>query len=118
MSVKKLEPGSVVFEDISEERYKGHIIKAVNSKPALNNSMDGHFTGMIEYQGEKDTHEVLFGDRDMEDDIILQKGDVVEFNVSTGTSIILLFIEMLLSHKNLQLNSLKMKWENRSNLTR
>ena len=40
----------------------------------MNNSMDGQLTGMIEYQGKTDTHEVLFGDRDMEDDIILQKG--------------------------------------------
>lgn len=82
VAVKKLPPGSVVFEDISETRYKGHVIKSVGPK-SMNNSMDGQLTGMIEYQGKTDTHEVLFGDRDMEDDIILQKGDVIEFNVST-----------------------------------
>lgn len=82
VAVKKLEPGSVVFEDLSETRYRGHVIKAINPK-SLNNSTDGHLTGMIEYQGKTDTHEVLFGDRDMEDNIILEKGDVVEFNVST-----------------------------------
>lgn len=82
ISVRKLEPGSVVFEDISESRFRGHVIKAINQK-SLNSSSDGNLTGMIEYQGKSDTHEVLFGDRDMEDDIILQKGDVVEFNVST-----------------------------------
>lgn len=82
--MKKLQPGTVVFEDISEKRYRGHVIKSVNIKNGMNNSLEGHLTGMIEYQGTKDTHEVLFGDRDMEDDIILEKGDVVEFNVSTG----------------------------------
>lgn len=82
VSVKKLSPGSVVFEDISENRYRGHVFKAIGLR-SMNNSMDGHLTGMIEYQGKTDTHEVLFGDRDMEDDIILQKGDVVDFNVST-----------------------------------
>ena len=40
----------------------------------MNASMDGQLTGMIEYQGKTDTHEVLFGDRDTEDSIILQKG--------------------------------------------
>jgi len=82
VSVKKLAPGSVVFEDISEGRFRGHVIKAIGPR-SMNNSTDGHLTGMIEYQGKNDTHEVLFGDRDMEDDIILPKGDVVEFNVST-----------------------------------
>jgi len=82
VSVKKLAAGTVVFEDVTENRYRGHVIKTVGPK-SMNNSMDGHLTGMIEYQGKTDTHEVLFGDRDMEDDIILQKGDVVEFNVST-----------------------------------
>lgn len=82
IAVKKLEPGTVVFEDISPTRFKGHVIKALNAR-GLNNSADGHLTGMIEYQGKTDTHEVLFGDRDTEDDMILHKGDVVEFNVST-----------------------------------
>jgi len=82
VKVNKLEPGTVVFEDISSTRFRGHVIKAINTR-MLNNSVDGHLTGIIEYQGKSDTHEVLFGDRDMEDDIILLKGDVVEFNVST-----------------------------------
>jgi len=73
VTVKKLSAGSVVFEDLSESRYKGHVIKSIGLK-SLNNSVDGHLTGMIEYQGKTDTHEVLFGDRDMEDDINLQKG--------------------------------------------
>ena len=89
--MKKLEPGTVVFEDISITRYKGHVIKALNAPRSLNNSGDGHLTGMIEYQGKTDTHEVLFGDRDTEDDIILQQGDVVEFNVSTGSDNLQLF---------------------------
>lgn len=82
VKVNKLDPGTVVFEDISSTRFRGHVIKAINTR-LLNNSVDGHLTGIIEYQGKTDTHEVLFGDRDTEDDIILQKGDVVEFNVST-----------------------------------
>jgi len=82
VKVNKLVPGTVVFEDISTTRYRGHVIKAINTR-MLNNTVDGHLTGIIEYQGKSDTHEVLFGDRDTEDDIILLKGDVVEFNVST-----------------------------------
>jgi len=82
VKVNKLDPGTVVFEDISTTRFRGHVLKAINTR-LLNNSVDGHLTGMIEYQGKTDTHEVLFGDRDTEDDIQLQKGDVVEFNVST-----------------------------------
>lgn len=81
VKVNKLSPGTVVFEDISEERFKGHVIKAVTVRSP--SSTDGHLTGMIEYQGKTDTYEVLFGDRDTEDDISLQKGDVVEFNLST-----------------------------------
>ena len=73
MGVKKLPAGAVVFEDISENRHRGHVIKAITSK-SMNSSMDGQLTGMIEYQGKTDTHEVLFGDRDTEDSIILQKG--------------------------------------------
>jgi cold shock CspA family protein len=84
VKVNKLDPGTVVFEDISTTRFRGHVIKAINTR-LLNNSVDGHLTGMIEYQGKTDTHEVLFGDRDTEDDIQLQKGDVVEFNVSTSS---------------------------------
>lgn len=87
--VEKLAVGTVVFEDISTERRRGHIIKAVaaprgsGSGGGSGGGADGHLTGVIEYQGASDTHEVLFGDRDTEDDISLQKGDVVEFNVST-----------------------------------
>lgn len=81
VNIKKLPTGTVVFEDISPTRYKGHVIKAISSSPGTN--VDGHLTGMIEYQGKNDTHEILFGDRDTEDDIMLQKGDIVEFNVST-----------------------------------
>lgn len=73
VGVKKLPAGAVVFEDISENRHRGHVIKAISSK-SMNASMDGQLTGMIEYQGKTDTHEVLFGDRDTEDSIILQKG--------------------------------------------
>jgi len=82
VKVNKLDAGTVVFEDISTTRFRGHVLKSINTR-LLNNSVDGHLTGMIEYQGATDTHEVLFGDRDTEDDIQLQKGDVVEFNVST-----------------------------------
>jgi len=81
IKVNKLAAGTVVFEDITSERLRGHVIKAVNIRSG--NSIDGHLTGMIEYQGPSDTHEVLFGDRDTEDEICLQKGDVVEFNIST-----------------------------------
>lgn len=73
VSVKKLAAGAVVFEDISENRFKGHVIKSIAPK-SMNSSMDGQLTGMIEYQGKTDTHEVLFGDRDTEDSIILEKG--------------------------------------------
>ena len=82
IKVNKLAAGTVVFEDISTDRHRGHVIKSVNMRSG--NSIDGHLTGMIEYQGQTDTHEVLFGDRDTEDEICLQKGDVVEFNISTG----------------------------------
>lgn len=81
IKVNKLAAGTVVFEDISTDRHRGHVIKSVNMRSG--NSIDGHLTGMIEYQGQTDTHEVLFGDRDTEDEICLQKGDVVEFNIST-----------------------------------
>ena len=66
----------------------------------LNNSVDGHLTGIIEYQGKTDTHEVLFGDRDTEDDIILLKGDVAEFNVSTGNIILFLCHKSFYYHNN------------------
>lgn len=80
--VKKLPTGTVILEDVSTTTYKGHVIKSVNNRN-LNSSCDGTLSGVIEYQGKTDTHEIIFGGRDSEDDILLQKGDVVEFNIST-----------------------------------
>eukprot|EP00112_Aurelia_sp_Birch-Aquarium-sp1_P017175 Seg3963.1 transcript_id=Seg3963.1/GoldUCD/mRNA.D3Y31 product="Cold shock domain-containing protein E1" protein_id=Seg3963.1/GoldUCD/D3Y31 len=83
IQVTKLAVGTVAFEDISKEKFRGKVIKPVAQKLSPRNSLDGQFSGVIEYNQTNDTREVLFGDRDTEGDIQLQIGDTVEFNIST-----------------------------------
>ena len=83
--MKKLSPGTVVFEDISKQKYRGKVVKPVVQKHSpRGSSVDGQLSGVIEFNDTSDTKEVLFGDRDTEGDIQLRIGDTVEFNISTG----------------------------------
>ena len=84
IQVTKLAAGTVAFEDISKEKFRGKVVKPVALKLSPRNSLDGQLSGVIEYNQNNDTREVLFGDRDTEGDIQLQIGDTVEFNISTG----------------------------------
>ena len=95
IQVKKVPPGTVVFEDISKEKYRGKVVKPVAQKQSpRGGSQDGQLSGVIEYNNTIDTKEVLFGDRDTEGDIQLRTGDTVEFNISTGKGLARYFIEL------------------------
>ena len=85
IQVKKLPAGTVVFEDISKQKYCGKVVKPVTQKMSpRGSSQDGALSGVIEFNDRSDTKEVLFGDRDTAGDIQLRTGDTVEFNTSTG----------------------------------
>ena len=86
IQVNKLPAGTVVFEDISKQKYRGKVIKPVAQKLSpRGSSQDTPLSGVIEFNDKSDTKEVLFGDRDTQGDIQLRTGDTVEFNTSTGT---------------------------------
>eukprot|EP00794_Sanderia_malayensis_P019605 gene19605-21537_t len=73
-----LPSGTVAFEDISSEKYRGIVIKPAGQKQNLK---DGQLSGVIDYNIDNDTKDVLFAD--VEGEISLRKGDTVEFNIST-----------------------------------
>ena len=83
--MKKLPACTVVFEDISKQKYVGKVVKPVAQKLSPRGpSQDVPLSGIIEFNDKSDTKEVQFGDRDTQDDIQLRTGDTVEFNTSTG----------------------------------
>lgn len=78
----KLNPGTVVFEDINQEMIKGQVLKPVERNPR--HSQKDPLTGRIRYRGkDRSEVEVKFGDRDQKGDFTLRHGDWVQFNIAT-----------------------------------
>ncbi|KAK3869556.1 hypothetical protein Pcinc_025140 [Petrolisthes cinctipes] len=78
----KLNPGTVVFEDINQELIKGQVLKPVEKNPRHNQK--DPLTGRIRYRGkDRSEVEVKFGERDQKGDFTLRHGDWVQFNIAT-----------------------------------
>lgn len=78
----KLNPGTVVFEDINQELMKGQVLKPVERNPRHNQK--DPLTGRIRYRGkDRSEVEVKFGERDQKGDFTLRHGDWVQFNIAT-----------------------------------
>lgn len=78
----KLNPGTVVFEDINQEMIKGQVLKPIekNSRLYQKDPLDGR----IRYRGkDRSEVEVKFGERDQKGDFTLRHGDWVQFNIAT-----------------------------------
>ncbi|XP_015783849.1 cold shock domain-containing protein E1 isoform X1 [Tetranychus urticae] len=97
VSVDRLPPGTVVFEDISPEIITGRVSKLIdrhnnhsfsrqhftsNSLQSGSSSSEP-FPGKIVYMDGNTEKEISFGDKDVRGDFTLQVGDMIQFNVVT-----------------------------------
>eukprot|EP00058_Branchiostoma_floridae_P022320 XP_002607810.1 hypothetical protein BRAFLDRAFT_259732 [Branchiostoma floridae] len=80
--IKKLIEGTVVFEDVSNERIRGKVIKPLPRGPQRRQS--DPLSGRLSYEAEDGaTKDIPFGDRDQRSECSLQVADIVEFNIAT-----------------------------------
>ena len=93
VSVNKLTPGSVVFEDVSEDTYTGRIIKVLERQSSHSSSRSQSsltsgtssepFPGRIVYNKNGKDVEIPFGERDVKGEYTLQTEDFVTFKIVT-----------------------------------
>lgn len=94
ISVSQLEPGTVVFEDISTDKYVGQVMKTVERPSGhrdprpLGSSVSPSsgsepFPGKLRYKRNGNEMEISFGERDMKGEYTLQPDDFVKFNIVT-----------------------------------
>lgn len=87
VSVKQLAPGTVVFEDISPERYTGQIVKTCEKSSSYTTRSSGGvnepFPGRIMYKRNGVESEIAFGERDLKGEFTVYVNDYVRFNVVT-----------------------------------
>uniref|UniRef100_T1JCJ5 Cold shock domain-containing protein E1 n=1 Tax=Strigamia maritima TaxID=126957 RepID=T1JCJ5_STRMM len=81
VNVTRLPEGTVVFEDISDERLKGQVVRVIEKCQARHQS--DPFPGRIRYRRDGSDVELPFGDKDQHGDFSLQQGDWVELNIAT-----------------------------------
>ncbi|XP_078662919.1 cold shock domain-containing protein E1-like isoform X22 [Branchiostoma floridae x Branchiostoma belcheri] len=79
--IKKLIEGTVVFEDVSNERIRGKVIKPLPRGPQRRQS--DPLSGRLSYEAADGTKDIPFGDRDQRSECSLQVADIVEFNIAT-----------------------------------
>ncbi|XP_015197724.1 cold shock domain-containing protein E1 isoform X2 [Lepisosteus oculatus] len=79
--VRLLPQGTVIFEDISIERFEGTVTKVIPKVPTKNQNdpLPGRIRARIHFADK----ELLFGDKDTKSKVTLLEGDHVEFNIST-----------------------------------
>lgn len=94
-NVCKLSPGTVVFEDVSQDRLTGRIIKnidkfnahsygrQISNNSSLGGSTTDPFPGRIVYKKGNTEVEITFGERDIRGEFTLQVGDNVHFSIVT-----------------------------------
>jgi cold shock CspA family protein len=95
VNVNKLSPGSVVFEDVSEDTLTGQIVKTIerqsshsssrsqSSVSSMSGTPSDPFPGRISYTKNNAEVEIPFGDRDVKGEYTLQVSDYVRFNIVT-----------------------------------
>jgi len=82
-NITKLEPGSVVFEDMSTDIVKGQVLKPLERGQQTRHQSDP-LPGRIRYRAPDHSEvEVPFGDKDQKRDFTLRHGDWVQFQVAT-----------------------------------
>ncbi|PSN48449.1 hypothetical protein C0J52_16573 [Blattella germanica] len=82
-NITKLKPGSVVFEDLSTEIFKGQVLKTLERGQQLRHQRDP-LPGRIRYRApDHSEDEVPFGDKDQKGDFTLKHGDWVQFQLAT-----------------------------------
>ncbi|XP_033109405.1 cold shock domain-containing protein E1-like [Anneissia japonica] len=82
INIKKLPPGTVVFEEISEEKYVGHISKVI---PRFSNRRQTEpFPGKLIFETpDGGKRELSFGEKDVIGSYTLNEDDMVEFQIAT-----------------------------------
>lgn len=82
-NISRLTPGSVVFEDIGTQTYKGQVLKPLERNNPVRHSNDP-LPGRIRYRAPDHSEvEVPFGDKDQKGDFTLRHGDWVQFLLAT-----------------------------------
>ncbi|GAB0096270.1 cold shock domain-containing protein E1 [Sergentomyia squamirostris] len=82
-NIARLPPGSVIFEDVGTQIYKGQVLKPLDRANPLRHSNDP-LPGRIRYRAPDHSEvEVPFGDKDQKGDFTLRHGDWVQFLLAT-----------------------------------
>ncbi|XP_029053102.1 cold shock domain-containing protein E1 isoform X2 [Osmia bicornis bicornis] len=84
-NITKLPPGSIVFEEVSNEVVKGQVLKPLERGTAARHQNDP-LPGRIRYRDTDHSEvEIPFGDKDQKGDFTLRHGDWVQFRIATDT---------------------------------
>ncbi|XP_043248968.1 cold shock domain-containing protein E1 [Colletes gigas] len=84
-NITKLPPGSIVFEEVSNEIVKGQILKPLERGTSARHQNDP-LPGKIRYRDADHCEvEIPFGDKDQKGDFTLRHGDWVQFRIATDT---------------------------------
>ncbi|XP_014613100.1 PREDICTED: cold shock domain-containing protein E1 isoform X1 [Polistes canadensis] len=84
-NITKLPPGSIIFEEVSNEVIKGQVLKPLERGNAARHHNDP-LPGRIRYRDSDHCEvEVPFGDKDQKGDFTLRHGDWVQFRIATDT---------------------------------
>ncbi|XP_076302317.1 RNA-binding protein Unr-like [Lasioglossum baleicum] len=84
-NITKLPPGTIVFEEVSNEIVKGQVLKPLERGTAARHQNDP-LPGRIRYRGTNHTDvEIPFGDKDQKGDFTLRHRDWVQFRIATDT---------------------------------
>lgn len=82
-NLTRLPPGSIVFEDVGQQVFKGQVLKPLDKNNPLRQVNDP-LPGRIRYRAADHSEvEVPFGDKDQKGDFTLRHGDWVKFLLAT-----------------------------------
>ena len=82
-TITKLAQGTVVFEDVGTEHFKGQVLKPIDKAQKYASDVDA-LNGRIKYRAEDRSEvEVPFGEKDQMGDFTLKHGDWVKFVIAT-----------------------------------
>lgn len=82
-NIVRLEPGSVIFEDVGTTIMKGQVLKPLDRNNPQRHNTDP-LPGRIRYRAQDHSEvEVPFGDKDQKGDFTLRHGDWVQFLLAT-----------------------------------
>lgn len=82
-NITRLPPGTVIFEDLKPEVFKGQVLKPLDRGPSVRHQTDA-LPGRIRYRAPDHSEvEIAFGDKDQRGDFTLRHGDWVQFQIAT-----------------------------------